>query len=188
MHLVRLPKENENMAEATLGAWLVETGAQVQADTPIASLITDKAEFEIEAETAGVLLARAVPVKSTLPVGAVLAAIGQAGEEPPDLVAMNAEFLGTAAPAPAGRRRGAGLGDRDVRATPAARRMATEAAHPPAHDCHGPALLLSKRGELQLSRGTCREQTGGRSRQKRRKNKRCRRQNSSQTDKKNNCT
>ena len=125
MHLVRVPKENENMADATVGAWLVEVGREVEADTPVASLITDKAEFELEAGAAGTILAQAVPVKSTVPVGTVLAAIGGPGEELPDIDALNRELL------PARKKkRTAGApryGAPNVRATPAARRMAREA-------------------------------------------------------------
>jgi holo-[acyl-carrier protein] synthase len=125
VHLVKLPKVNENMSEATLAAWLVPVGARVDKGAPIASILTDKAEFELEADAAGVMLAQAVPVKSTVPVGAVLAAIGEAGEKVPDLSAMNADVLAAPASRPAAPARREGSAD--VRATPAARKMAKEA-------------------------------------------------------------
>lgn len=113
MHELKLTRENENMTEATIGAWLVAEGEPVKADTPVVSVITDKAEFELEAGAEGFLRLQAVPVKSTVPVGTVLALVGAADEALPDIDATAESAPQNSAP-------------QNIRATPAARRLAKE--------------------------------------------------------------
>jgi 3-oxoacyl-[acyl-carrier protein] reductase len=88
-HLVTLPKLYENMDEATLGEWLVAEGAEIAEGDPLVELVTDKTVLEYESPAAGTLLRIYAPVRSTVPVGYVLAAIGPAEAEIPDVSAQN---------------------------------------------------------------------------------------------------
>ena len=89
-HLFTLPKLYENMDEATLGEWLVEEGAEIAKGDPLVELVTDKTVLEYEAPESGVLLKVFAPVRSTVPVGYILAAIGPADADiPGDIGARN---------------------------------------------------------------------------------------------------
>ncbi len=95
---------SENMEEGTVGHWHKAEGDTVQEGDLLVEIVTEKATFELEAESSGILRRIYAPEKSVVPVGYVLAVIGDADEDIPD------------ASAP-----------RRVRATPAARRAAKEA-------------------------------------------------------------
>ena len=135
-----IEKWAENLDEATVSAWLVAIGDAVEAGDSLCEIITDKATFEYEIERAGTVKAIYCPPRSTVPVGYVIAFIGEADEQPPpDIEAENATLLeeyrasGEAEldldleldlPVKIGGRSG-GRGGRP-RATPAARRLARE--------------------------------------------------------------
>jgi len=77
---IRMPKMGDTMEEGTILRWLKREGDQVAADEPIAEIETDKANVEMTAEEAGTLTKIVVPEGQTVPVGAVIAQIGVAGE------------------------------------------------------------------------------------------------------------
>lgn len=79
------------MEEATIGQWRAAVGDAVSADQPLAELITEKVVYELTAPTAGTLLALLAPEKSVVPVGTVLAVLGDAGETVSNLEALQAE-------------------------------------------------------------------------------------------------
>jgi len=91
MEIVRIPKFSENMEEATIVEWLKQEGADVSPGDLLASVITDKADVEIEAETSGTLLKITAPEKSSVPVGYVVGLIGSPDEPLPDYESMNRE-------------------------------------------------------------------------------------------------
>lgn len=136
-----IEKWAENLDEATISRWLVAEGDEVIAGDGIAEIITDKATFEYEAETSGIVKRLYAPPRSTVPVGYVIAFIGGADEEPPDdIEARNERVMEEHLSAAeeeleleidlprAGRRERQRRGDRKrrVRGTPAARRLAAE--------------------------------------------------------------
>lgn len=139
MHRVRLPSLAENVNEATLAHWLVEPGDAVDPGTPLAELITEKAEFTLQAQppVRGRVQARLASPGSVLPVGYILCLVGPEADEEAQaaaeqenrrLLARKAQDLAgslaaeDASPqAPHIPAVGAG-----VRATPAARRLARE--------------------------------------------------------------
>ena len=53
VHVVTLPDVGEGVAEAELVRWLVDVGDDVDADTPVAEVMTDKATVELYAGAAG---------------------------------------------------------------------------------------------------------------------------------------
>lgn len=138
-----IEKWAENLDEATVSRWLVSEGDEVIAGDGICEIITDKATFEYEAETDGIVKRIYAPPRSTVPVGYVIAFIGDADEEPPsDIEQRNDRVMEEHASAtedeldldldldlPRGaRRQRSRKADRKrrVRGTPAARRLASE--------------------------------------------------------------
>ena len=133
--LIRFPKVAPGVEEAMVGAWRKGVGETVARGEPLVELITDKATFDLEADAEGVLLCVAAPEKSTVPVGYVLAAVGEAGEVPPDLEAENRRVMERLAAQseavewkPPGQSGGSGFAPKApgeaVKATPGARRLA----------------------------------------------------------------
>lgn len=135
-----MPSMSMFAAEATLVAWLRSAGANVKAGEPIAEISTEKASFEIEAPVPGILHPIA-EIGANLPVEAVMGYILAHGEEPPSPsgrepgpAISTAELPSTSpAPTPAQATRAplaqSGAPVRpvsEIRATPIARRLATQ--------------------------------------------------------------
>lgn len=122
---------SENMEDGTVGQWHKAEGDPVQEGDLLVEIITEKATFELEAESSGVLRRIYAPEKSVVPVGYVLAVIAEADEDIPDasernakLMAKRQQTLQPASPAPPSSSADV---PRRIRATPAARRAAKEA-------------------------------------------------------------
>jgi len=144
MHKVALPKFDANTLEATLGPWHKSEGERVETGDVLVDVVTDKANFELEAECSGVLRRILAPEKSEVPLGYVVALIGEPDEPLIDVSAENErmmrEYLASAtggggvAHPPSGVENGDGLQKQKtgtvpifrVRATPRARRLARE--------------------------------------------------------------
>ena len=134
-----IEKWAENLDEATVSRWLVEEGDDVEAGDALCEIITDKATFEYEAESNGVLRRIYASPRSTVPVGYIIAFIGGPGEEPPDDIEERNERVMSEHMSAAGdeielqidlgalgRRRRRGEDGTRVRGTPAARKLARE--------------------------------------------------------------
>ncbi len=85
---VTLPKLGYEMEQATLAAWLKQPGDRVAIGEVIAEIETDKAIVELEAEADGTLLAIAAEAGAIVPVGAVVAYLGEPGEQAPAFSAI----------------------------------------------------------------------------------------------------
>jgi pyruvate dehydrogenase E2 component (dihydrolipoamide acetyltransferase) len=72
---------NVFVTEAEIVEWLVDEGESVVADQPMVTVETDKTQVELPAPVSGVLLHRGAAEGAILPVGSILAVIGQPGEE-----------------------------------------------------------------------------------------------------------
>jgi len=138
-HVLVLEQLYPEMEEATLGRWLVAEGDAVQADQPVAELITDKVAYEYRSPAAGTIRVLLTSEKSVVPVGTVLAVAGAtdesidnleellernrrlANEREAQLRAVQQATAGEEAATSAGTRQSGA-----VRATPAARRLARE--------------------------------------------------------------
>jgi len=135
---VRMPKIDANVREGTIGRWLKQPGARLEAGEPLVEIITDKAAFELDSERAGFLRRCVAPDKSVVPVGYVIALVSEDEAEPlPDVSRENEETMrrhkesllfGAAGPsgqpAPEPHAHGASAVAARPRATPAARRLA----------------------------------------------------------------
>ena len=152
---INMPKLSDTMEEGTIVEWKKKSGDQVKAGEVVAEVESDKATFDLEAESDGVLqilVEQGVPAK----IGAPIARIGEAGgtaqapapkakpKEPAKAESAEraAEAVPPAPPAASqppprerGGERGGGRGGeasdgqqdgREVRASPLARRLAEE--------------------------------------------------------------
>lgn len=75
---LRMPKMGDGMEEGKILSWLKQEGENVKEGEAIAEVETDKANVEIPAEESGILSKIVVQVGQTVPVGAVIAQIGEA--------------------------------------------------------------------------------------------------------------
>jgi pyruvate dehydrogenase E2 component (dihydrolipoamide acetyltransferase) len=78
---VNMPKLSDTMEEGTIVEWKKKTGDEVKAGDVIAEVESDKATFDLEAESGGVLsilVEQGVPAK----IGAPIATIGEASAAP----------------------------------------------------------------------------------------------------------
>jgi pyruvate dehydrogenase E2 component (dihydrolipoamide acetyltransferase) len=80
---VKMPKLGIDMVEGAISKWLKQEGDSVKAEEAIAEVETDKSTVEMPAPEDGVLLKIAVAEGDLVPVGAIVAYIGKAGESVP---------------------------------------------------------------------------------------------------------
>jgi pyruvate/2-oxoglutarate dehydrogenase complex dihydrolipoamide acyltransferase (E2) component len=72
---VILPKWGVTMQEGTVAKWHVAEGDHVQEGQPIAEIVTDKIDAELEAPATGLLTKLCVEAGSVAAVGSVVAII-----------------------------------------------------------------------------------------------------------------
>ncbi|MFM7757160.1 MAG: biotin/lipoyl-containing protein, partial [Actinomycetota bacterium] len=73
---VVLPQLGETVTEGTITRWFKKVGDAVKADEPLFEVSTDKVDTEVPSPVAGTLLEIRVPEGDTVPVGAVIAVVG----------------------------------------------------------------------------------------------------------------
>jgi pyruvate dehydrogenase E2 component (dihydrolipoamide acetyltransferase) len=83
-HEVTMPQMGYDMTEGTINEWRVKEGDPVTRGDTLASIATDKADIDIEAYADGVLRKIVVQPGQTVPVGTVIAWIGEPDEDVPD--------------------------------------------------------------------------------------------------------
>ena len=83
---VVMPKLSPTMEEGQLSRWLKKEGDAVSVGEPLAEVDTDKATMEAQALTTGVLRKILVKEGETVPLGAIIAIIGEADEDISGLV------------------------------------------------------------------------------------------------------
>src|SRR4051794_37244755 len=79
---VVMPRLSDSMEEGTILKWLVSEGDEVKRGQEIVEIETDKANMTYEADTDGPLIEIVAQEGDTLPIGEVIAKIGEAGEAP----------------------------------------------------------------------------------------------------------
>src|SRR4051812_2112655 len=83
---VVMPKLSPTMEEGQLSRWLKKEGDKVSVGEPLAEIDTDKATMEAQALTTGVLRKILVKEGETVPLGAIIAIIGEPDEDISGLV------------------------------------------------------------------------------------------------------
>ena len=125
--LLRMPEIAANTPAAVLAGWSLPVGASFHAHDTIATVETDKAVVDVEAENDGVLLAALVTEGTEVRIGAPIALLAGAGEQVTDVdAALSALGATVAQPSTSD---GNGHATR-VFASPLARRLAKEAGLP----------------------------------------------------------
>jgi pyruvate dehydrogenase E2 component (dihydrolipoamide acetyltransferase) len=132
---VAMPRLSDSMEEGTVLKWIKQVGDEVAVGEELVEIETDKANMGYEADVAGTLLEILVGENETAPVGAVIARVGDAqaagpvtaGDppSPPVAKASSATVPATVPPA-AGASSADGNGSGRVKASPLARRVASE--------------------------------------------------------------
>ncbi|OGR14137.1 MAG: hypothetical protein A2341_15785 [Deltaproteobacteria bacterium RIFOXYB12_FULL_58_9] len=109
-HDVVMPQMGESITEGTVTVWLKQVGDTVERDEPLFEISTDKVDAEVPSPAAGVLLEIRAQPGDTVPVNAVVAVIGAAGDKAEDAApsiapasAPAVEFSQPAAQEPADR-------------------------------------------------------------------------------------
>ena len=77
---VTMPRLSDSMEEGTVLKWLVDEGGEVKRGEPLVEIETDKANMTYDADSDGVLVEIVAQEGDTLPIGEVIARIGEAGE------------------------------------------------------------------------------------------------------------
>ncbi|MGO9823024.1 MAG: dihydrolipoamide acetyltransferase family protein [Solirubrobacteraceae bacterium] len=126
MNEIKMPRLSDSMQEGTILSWLREDGKQISEGDELVEIETDKATMAYESPADGVLTIVAA-VGETLPVGAVIATLGDGAQVSRAPAAQPDPEPVTAPDAPAEPEpEGNGSDPATVRATPVARRLARE--------------------------------------------------------------
>ena len=146
MNDIVMPRLSDSMEEGTVLGWMKAVGDEVALGDELVEIETDKANMVYEADVAGTLIEIIAEEGATLPIGEVIARVGDAGEAPavpsgdseaapaaePDSApdgkpdeAPAPEAAPATTPEPAAAPAAAAAGDR-IKASPLARRMARD--------------------------------------------------------------
>ena len=104
MNEITMPRLSDSMQEGTILSWLKSDGDRVRAGDELVEIETDKATMAYESPAEGVLTIVAA-VGETLPVGAVIASVGERAEVDHEPAAEPERRRRARPPARAGHRR-----------------------------------------------------------------------------------
>lgn len=93
--VIRMPKMSDTMTEGVIVSWLKQVGDDIKPGDILAEVETDKATMELENYVKGTLLHIGIPAGGSVPVDALIAIVGQKGED------ISALLNGAPAAAPA---------------------------------------------------------------------------------------
>ena len=88
---VEMPKLSDTMEQGVIAKWNVEEGDEVESGDVIAEVETDKATMEVEVFDAGTILKILADEGDAVPLGKVMAVIGEEGEDISDILEEDAE-------------------------------------------------------------------------------------------------
>jgi len=121
---VLMPRLGPTMTKGTMVRWFKNEGESVEKGEKLALFETEKVTTHVAAPASGTLLKIVSPAKSTVPVGQVIAYIGQPGESVP---VPSSQSPASAIPTPDARMaQSQSVGTMELRATPKAKRLAAE--------------------------------------------------------------
>ena len=134
---IEMPKMTDTMEEGVLVEWSVKEGDKIAAGDVIAQVETDKATMDVEAYDDGVLLKKVAKAGEALPIGGLIAILGDAGEDVSQMIAEHESNAAvptpsaeTAAETPAAdkekKKATAATSNGRTKASPLAKRMATD--------------------------------------------------------------
>lgn len=89
---VHMPELGESVTEGTVTRWLKNIGDPVAVDEPLVEVATDKVDTEIPSPVAGILLEICAWEDDTIPVGGLLARVGDSSEASGRSIADTAAF------------------------------------------------------------------------------------------------
>jgi len=84
---IMMPKLSDTMEEGVILKWLRKEGEMIKQGEILVEIESDKADMELEAYDSGILRKIVVPAGSKAPIGALIAVIGEAGEDIASLLA-----------------------------------------------------------------------------------------------------
>ncbi len=138
---VVMPRLSDSMEEGTVLGWMKAVGDEVAVGDELVEIETDKANMVYESDVAGTLVEILAEEGATLPIGEVIARVGEAGEAPaaggnggrpdaapetePEPAAPAVDEAEASEPAPAPTPPAREPGER-IKASPLARRIAAE--------------------------------------------------------------
>ena len=79
-----MPKLGDTMEEGTIEAWRVKQGDRVEKRQVVMEIATDKAVLEVESLVEGMMLKILIEQGQTVPIGTVVAYVGQKGDALPE--------------------------------------------------------------------------------------------------------
>ena len=82
---VIMPKMGESIVEGTIVEWKKNIGDHINKDETLLEIATDKVDTEVPSPSEGVVLKILHKEKSTVPVGEIIAVIGESDETLPDI-------------------------------------------------------------------------------------------------------
>ena len=95
-----MPRLSDSMEEGTVLRWLKSPGDEVSVGEELVEIETDKANMVYEAPGAGTLVEIVAQEGDTLPIGEVIARVGEAGEKPSEPAVRAAAGAGAEREAP----------------------------------------------------------------------------------------
>lgn len=98
---ITLPQLGETVTEGTITRWFKKVGDAIAADEPLFEVSTDKVDTEVPSPVAGTVSEIRVAEGDTVPVGTVIAVIGESGAAAPAATAPTVAETAPVAPAPA---------------------------------------------------------------------------------------
>lgn len=118
---VTMPKLGLSMKTGTMGKWLKKEGDTIKKGEPLVEVMTEKITNKVEATGDGILLKIVAQKGAKLPIGALIAVIGEAGEDITEILAAAPAAAATQAPAA-----GVKKDIKDIKVSPAARKLAAD--------------------------------------------------------------
>ena len=79
---IKVPSPGESISEVTVSKWLKQVGDYVKLDEPLVELESEKATFEVNAESAGVLTKQLAKEGEEIKVGAIIVEIDETAKAP----------------------------------------------------------------------------------------------------------
>jgi len=83
---IEMPKLSDTMEEGVIAKWNISEGDKIEAGDVIAEVETDKATMEVEAFDPGTVLKILVDEGDAVPLGGIMAIVGEEGEDISDLL------------------------------------------------------------------------------------------------------